>query len=113
MLSLLSEDDANAVAQVRRSTLVQLGGIRPNQGDERAFVFQHRDLGYLGRAAINPLEILGDHLLAAAQHQEFLGTAGDEQKTIAIDEAQITRAKPPVGGKGFDDWLPDYSNSPW
>ena len=101
MLRLLPEDDTNAIAQVCRPSLPQLDRIRPHQGDERAFVLQYCDLRYLGRAAVDPLEIFRDHLFPAAQHQDFLCPPGDEQETIAINEAQITGPEPSVRGKRF------------
>src|SRR6516225_997959 len=96
MLGLLPQDDTNGIAQVCRSSLPQFDGIRAHEGDERALVLQHRDLRYFGSTAIDPLEILGDHLLAASQHQDFLGAPGDEQETIPIEEPQITSAEPSV-----------------
>ena len=96
MLGLLPEDDANAIAQVCRPALPQLDRIWPHQGDERASVLQYCDFRYLGRAAVDPLEIFWDHLFPTAQHQDFLCPAGDEQETIAINEAQITSPKPSV-----------------
>src|SRR5271165_3094405 len=106
MLGLLPEDDANAIAQVCRPALPQLDHIWPHQGHERASVLQYCDFRYFGRAAIDPLEVFGDHFFPAAQHQDFLCPAGDEQETIPIYEAQITSPKPSVQGEGSLIGLP-------
>src|ERR1700739_198042 len=53
---LFPQDDANAVARVRSPTLTQFSRLRPHQGDERALVLEHRDLGYFGDAAIAPFQ---------------------------------------------------------
>ena len=60
-------------------------------------VLQHRDLGNFGRAAINRLQIFRGHLLATAQNEDFLGPAGDEQETVAVDKAQIPGPVPSIG----------------
>src|SRR6266404_963538 len=73
--------------------------LRPHQGDERAPVLEHGDLGYFGEAAIAPLQILGDHLLAPAQHEDLLHPAGDKEKTVAIDKSQIAGPIPSVRGE--------------
>src|SRR5215813_5480978 len=82
---LFPEDDAYAVAQVRHPALTQFRRLRPYQGDERAPILEYCDLGYFRRTAIASLQILGDHLLAAAQHEDLFHPPGDEEETVAID----------------------------
>ena len=82
---LFSEDDAYAVAQVRHPPLTQFRRLRPYQGDERAPILEHCDLGYFRGTAVAPLQIFGDHLLAPAQHEDLFHPPGDEEETVAID----------------------------
>src|SRR6516164_3339983 len=96
MLGLLRQDDTDAVSQVRRAPFPQLDRIWPHQSNEPTLVFQHRDLRDLGRTAIDPLEVFGDHLFSAAQYQDLFFPTGDEQETITINEAQIAGPEPSV-----------------
>src|SRR3546814_17407677 len=65
-----AQDDAQAVLDAQRAALPDRLVIRAHQRVQRAFVLQHRDLGDEGAGAVDALQLLGKHVLAAARSEE-------------------------------------------
>ena len=82
----------------RRGPAASSGQAAPTRQARRG-VPARRLRRFRAHGAVDPFQILRVHLFAAAQNQDLLGPASDEQETVAIDKAQIPGTEPTVGSE--------------
>src|SRR5690606_36660560 len=101
LLALLGDSDPDHVGDVQIAALLDLRHFRSDQGDERALPLQDGDLLDVGALGVNLLDLFREDVLATAEDDQLLGTAGDVEVTVNVEMAEIAGTEPAILGERF------------
>ena len=74
------------------------GTIRPTR---RPLLLEHRDLVDQRALAVDLLDLVGEDVLAAGEHDQFLAAAADVQIAVRVELPEVAGAEKAVRGEGF------------
>src|SRR5690606_25730673 len=95
------DSDPDHVGDVQIAALLDLRQLRPDQGDERALPLQARDLLDVVALGVTHLALFRVDVLAPAEDDQLLGTAGDVEVTVIVEMAELAGTEPAILGERF------------
>ena len=76
-----------------------------DQGDQAAAALEHRELVDQRALRVDRLDLVGEDVLAAGEHDQLLAAAADVEVAGVVEPAEIARAEEAVGGEGLGGGL--------